>query len=245
MNDSISKHQKFYKLVYGIIFNYIDDNVYLSKVQKLVNDDLHLNDIVNIKKIIYLLKINKKKLAYLFTMLTYSKQCLHKSINEYIIANKNIGLHTHMHNSSKLLDGVIELKKYLLNSISYINAFTPINKLSVIDEQKCVNNNASTEFNHKEEIVERLRLLVKYYNLHTLKYYNVKILNVNHVETLSYNELTLYYATTVKAIKMGQKVIMNICDMFLDIEMGIINLTLTRRPVIKTQKFDIYIENDR
>jgi hypothetical protein len=62
---------------------------------------------------------------------------------------------------------------------------------------------------------------------------------------MSHSELVIYYNTTIKIIKNGHKSIMEICDMFLDVERGILYLTLTKFPALCTKKFDVYIENDK
>jgi hypothetical protein len=247
MDDKTNVEYKFYKLVYGNIFNFISDDIYLFKIQKLINDHLDLDSIANIKKIIYLLKINKKKLSYLFTLLTYSKQCLYKSILHYVDANKKLNLYVSICDPSQTLDCVIKLRKYLLESTDYIKAFTSLNSMDdliKIENKKYIKQNENTNIIHRVEIVERLGLLVDYYRSYMLKYYGVELLSRNNIDTLSYCDLVSYYNTTVKIIKNGHKTIIDICDMYLDIQRGIIYLTMTKRPIINTKKFDVYIENE-
>lgn len=165
-------------LIKLLLRNEIKEESYMKYFREIIKKDVEISDIYKIKTEIFKLKNSEYYNSYKLTLLFYLKRILENNSDIFYLSKspkfKNID------NIDKLCDNIDKIKEM----IKIIKSF----KFNIMNQQL-----------DKNEIISRLKLIVKYAGLNLLYEIGVTIVS-NHDILFMDNEDSCYYYTMVITI---------------------------------------------
>lgn len=250
IDTKITAEETFYKLVYNVLKKKITEDNYIENIITFFSKGYEIQNITNIKKIIYLLKKKKKNLSYMITMFLYAQHCLYETISQFMkISYKKFcksrsksrknRVNTICRCSEKSLENILNFKIYIVNTLKYLDSFD-----SFYLAENSTNDLKITVSHYKEELIIRLYKLTKYLNYDQALYFNIKPIFSDELRYMDHKKIHELYLSVVNTLKFEFDRLANICDMYIDINNTIEIMILTKNTNIDMNKYDIFIETD-
>ena len=226
-NNIQQKYQdQFLTLLDKRVTDMIDDREYITSVYNLVKDGLIFLNINNIVYVICTLGQYNKRISHVFTMMLYSNESIYNTLSLYISYVNDNKL-----NLINIKLNMTELHSYLTNQYTYIKAFAStyfnaeIFETCKMDEEK----NKETYIIMKEEMINRLILLIKFYKYKQLKYFGIDTLCINDLYHYNFKSLVHIFGTTINKINNGLIKLLELCTVYnnFDKEIKATSITFT------------------
>lgn len=237
MIHNISKkelYKQIFKITYlSIINGLISENRYIDILQKLTMNGFKTYHIPNFDKLIIYMHnmgiINAFNISILIHFRDINYKILSniaKTFNDirdiFSIKKKN------MINRISEIHDIIKQKLDVIKSFRKVDAYNSINSTlntNISNKQKryLSNTHIRKEWNYytRCDIMDRLHLLVnKYYTLDELLFMNVKLKLVSVLNTYSCYNLETYYNNVIKTIDTTLREWLNVCKIYIDIEIN-------------------------
>ena len=181
-----------YIFVYKLIDKKIDENVFMNIMKYIFKTKIKFNLINNIKQITDLLNDENYDKSYELLTIACDMETIYNDIQNFITIifksegkiKRNIDINTFDHN--KIYDMLYDAK-------IYIKSFEKLASYS--------NNVDGCEFYCREEILNRLILLKKYFGIYFMSIIGIKIITLDDFLAMKYNDIIEYYFDCVKLIK--------------------------------------------
>lgn len=238
---------QIFKLIYFANINrLIDETKYVSVLQKLNSVGFKTYHVSEFDT----LMINMKKVglndSFNMSMLLYFRDVNYKRIMEIVREFSNF---TEIFSGGLLVVEKIKImKENLIRVLKIMKSFKKIDRKSPdCGTVKITQKNIIWEENTKNELMERLHLIVRnYFTLGQLKYMNVELKYASEIMTMNYETLETYYMGVISKIEESIKEWITLCRIYIDVEVNYIeccnNMINGNITMLKLKNFNIEIK---
>lgn len=198
----------------------------LHQLNHLGFEPTHISDVENM---IFYLENKEFRQSYIMTMLLYLKNDIFESIKD--LENNYTELCNVLvadEDNSKKIDRIISIKSFIKNKQMIIKSFSklcpppkdevPINNMKPKMSKESIRECFNIEL--KTELINRLFLIRKHFDLDILKYMEVELKTYKEVTEMNILNLTEYYMSCVNEIKNKLTHWICLCDAYLDAELS-------------------------
>jgi hypothetical protein len=245
-----------YYFVYYELLKTQDEHQYVlalhSYLDKSLEHAAQFIEIKNIKKLIFHLETIKMHFAFKITLYNYIKSDLVSKILNTSRHNTNI--ETILKQNKIPLEMICEIENILLKQIAYMNSYDTMshvfgNETDRTDSCKIINYNPPYNIKQKwaeqtkEEAINRLILLSKYFGVKCLKQFDINLIKYHDVHEMKFSSLVKYYNKVIKKVKKELKKCVTYCDAYIEIEKTYSVMLITSDPSIPLNQYELVLEN--
>ena len=189
----------FYEALYKLIIDRNENN-YIKILNDLEDKNFDFSQLDILKKIMFLMFSKNLLKSYKITMIVTTKKYVYNLLQKKLIKGFLFSINNNNH-SENIIEFVNKINLILIIVIKMDNI-----------EKK---SNKNSEWIHREEIINRIRYIVKYIPLKKLSDMNVKMVYLDDLLHMNYSELEKYFINMLKTIIKYLKMVKFYCDIYL------------------------------
>lgn len=203
-------------------------------------------DIDDIKNNIIKLQKSDKSIAFKFTIVSYMREMIYYKLLDVVDLDdngiSNIDINNESDSRERLMNKVIDLKTLVQNDLVYLKAFKSVTSyLDAIPPDQSNEILSDADIIWKEEIINRLILLVDRFGIEFIKSYDIELITIQEAFSMKYEVLTKYYMNVVKEIAFNLKNIEKLCNTYIDLERAQIMIKLTHNVDMNDQIMNMMV----
>jgi len=245
-----------YYFVYYELLKTQDEHQYVLTLHNYLDESIvhaaQFIEIKNIKKLIFHLETISMQFAFKITLYNYIKSDLvAKILNS---SKNNTKIETILKQKKIPLEMICEIENILLKQIAYMNSYDIMsyvfgNEVDRTDSCKMINYNPPYNIKQKwaeqtkEEAMNRLILLSKYFGIKCLKQFDIDLIKYHEACDMKFSSLVKYYNKVIKRIKKELKKCLTYCDAYIEIEKTYSMMLITSDPSIPLNQYELVLEN--
>lgn len=246
---------------YYLVYYQLLKTQYESKYVMSINDYLHESienmsrfaEIQNIKKLLFHLESVKLLFAHKATLYSYIKSVLIIKIIECCKYHRQAV--KILKNKKSIIEKIYEIAYLFDSQLKYINSYEMMpsifgNDLDINDsatqmvEKPRYNIKQKWIDQTKEEAMNRLVTLTKYFGANCLNHYDVKVLTYCDVYDMKFTSIVRYYNKTIKKIKQELIKCHMYCDAYIEIEKTYTMMLVTSDHTTPLDNYDLVLDID-
>jgi len=190
----------FYEALYKVITDRNENN-YIKIINYLEDNNFDFSQFDILKKIMFLMLNQNLLKSYKITMIVTTKKYVYNLLQKKFIKGFLFPINKNNNHSNNIIEFANKINLILLIVIKMDNI-----------EKK---SNKNSEWIHREEIINRIKYIVKYIPLNKLKDMNVKMVYLDDLLHMKYYELEKYFINMLKTIIKYLKMVNFYCDIYL------------------------------
>ena len=207
---------QFYLICHSL-FESKNENIFAANLSKYI-ETIQIKDfknINNVKNVILNIKHEKLLFAYKMALICYAKSQLSSQISKYLKLKCNCDIVFIVNKIKSLKQDEQYMKSYLL--------IQPLNKLMGMQNVKDDFNYkydkfTSWYFETRIDIINRLSCLRNYFGLEMLQLFKIKNTSYEEIINFDFKKLAKFYNKVIMKIKENIKMLLEICDAYLEVE---------------------------
>lgn len=192
--DIMSEIKIFYHVYVSLIKLKISQATYIAFLNTMIENKFDVVKIQDIKKMVMVLNTNNLIIAYQYTLLNMVHSELKNRLDKFIKIMLNSNL-KHIHNN--------DINNTINNILLYINSFAGKFTIKPSDSQTTQNKYnvmEMWELENKTEMINRLILLVDYFDISIIQHIGIDIVSYDDVLNYDCKYLQKYYNSVIKKI---------------------------------------------
>jgi hypothetical protein len=188
----------FYEALYKVIIDRNENN-YIKILNYLEDKNFDFSQLDILKKIMFLMFSKNLLKSYKITMIVTTKKYVYNLLQKKFIKGFIFSMNDNQ--SDNIIEFGNKINLILIIIIKMDNIEKKINKKS--------------EWIHREEIINRIKYIVKFIPLKKLKDMDVKMVYLDDLLHMKYSELEKYFINMLKTIIKYLKIVKFYCDIYL------------------------------
>lgn len=252
--DSIDSATNAYYFVYYELLKSKDENKYVSLLDNFLSQSfqnaIQFVDVRNIKKLIFHLERLNLNFAYKITLYNYIKSDLAIKILKSCKTNKNANIL--LGGEGTLVEKIYGIKECMIDDINYMDHYESLSltfgdsaaELTDSIQEKTMNQNIKQKWmdETKDEAINRLNLLVKYFGLKTLLHFKIKCVTLSEAKNMKFKKIIKYYNKVIKKIKTCLAKCIAYCNAYIEIEKTYAMMLITSDHTTPLNQFELILD---